>query len=195
MFLSDLLPVAEHACLSAPCSNGGSCSETSQGYECQCAPGWSGPSCTISTTPPLQLQVLRTHILGSNRVLLPRCRRLRPQPLQPWRHLPGPGQRLQVPLSFPVDGEDLPDRSDARRLSAALSRTRRRLKSSLPLLDANECDSKPCVNANSCRNLIGGYFCECVPGWTGQNCDIGQSGALPLLLRPASSINAVWGLI
>lgn len=41
------------------------------------------------------------------------------------------------------------------------------------LLDANECDSKPCVNANSCRNLIGGYFCECVPGWTGQNCDIG----------------------
>uniref|UniRef100_A0A8C4ISW7 Delta-like protein n=1 Tax=Dicentrarchus labrax TaxID=13489 RepID=A0A8C4ISW7_DICLA len=37
---------------------------------------------------------------------------------------------------------------------------------------ANECDSKPCVNANSCRNLIGGYFCECVPGWTGQNCDI-----------------------
>lgn len=39
---------AEHACLSSPCSNGGSCSETSQGYECQCAPGWSGPSCTIS---------------------------------------------------------------------------------------------------------------------------------------------------
>lgn len=42
-------------------------------------------------------------------------------------------------------------------------------------LDANECDSKPCVNANSCRNLIGGYFCECLPGWTGQNCDISES--------------------
>uniref|UniRef100_A0A3B4ZRG2 Delta-like protein n=1 Tax=Stegastes partitus TaxID=144197 RepID=A0A3B4ZRG2_9TELE len=40
------------------------------------------------------------------------------------------------------------------------------------LIDANECESKPCVNANSCRNLIGGYFCECLPGWTGQNCDI-----------------------
>lgn len=40
--------LAEHACLSNPCSNGGSCSENSQGYECQCAPGWSGPSCTIS---------------------------------------------------------------------------------------------------------------------------------------------------
>ncbi|MEQ2187187.1 hypothetical protein GOODEAATRI_002028 [Goodea atripinnis] len=41
-------------------------------------------------------------------------------------------------------------------------------------LDANECDSKPCVNANSCRNLIGGYFCECLPGWTGQNCDTSE---------------------
>lgn len=40
--------LAEHACLSNPCSNGGSCSETSQGFECQCAPGWSGPSCDIS---------------------------------------------------------------------------------------------------------------------------------------------------
>lgn len=46
------LVVAEHACLSNPCSNGGSCSETSQGYECQCAAGWSGPSCTISKTSP-----------------------------------------------------------------------------------------------------------------------------------------------
>lgn len=42
------------------------------------------------------------------------------------------------------------------------------------LIDANECDSKPCVNANSCRNLIGSYFCECLPGWTGQNCDTSE---------------------
>lgn len=48
-FFANLSSVpAEHACLSNPCSNGGSCSETSQGYECQCAPGWSGPSCTLS---------------------------------------------------------------------------------------------------------------------------------------------------
>lgn len=40
--------------------------------------------------------------------------------------------------------------------------------------DANECEDKPCVNAKSCHNLIGGYFCECLPGWTGQNCDISE---------------------
>lgn len=43
--------------------------------------------------------------------------------------------------------------------------------------DANECDDNPCINANSCRNLIGGYFCECLPGWTGQNCDSSESEA------------------
>lgn len=48
---------------------------------------------------------------------------------------------------------------------------------SLPLPDANECDSKPCINANSCRNLIGGYFCECLPGWSGQNCEISELNA------------------
>lgn len=59
-----------------------------------------------------------------------------------------------------------------------------------PPLDANECDSKPCVNANSCRNLIGGYFCECVPGWTGQNCDISELKAVSRSCEtPASFIS------
>ncbi|CAB1341242.1 unnamed protein product, partial [Coregonus sp. 'balchen'] len=39
---------AEHACLSNPCSNGGSCVETSQGYDCVCGAGWGGPSCSIN---------------------------------------------------------------------------------------------------------------------------------------------------
>ncbi len=43
-----LMFTAEHACLSNPCANGGTCKETSQGYECHCAVGWSGPSCEIS---------------------------------------------------------------------------------------------------------------------------------------------------
>lgn len=31
-----------------------------------------------------------------------------------------------------------------------------------------------CVHARSCRNLIGGYLCDCLPGWAGQNCDISE---------------------
>ena len=42
----------------------------------------------------------------------------------------------------------------------------------LPFTDANECAGKPCKNALSCKNLIGGYLCVCFGGWSGQNCDI-----------------------
>lgn len=36
---------AEHACVSNPCANGGTCHEVSSGFECQCPPGWEGPTC------------------------------------------------------------------------------------------------------------------------------------------------------
>lgn len=43
-------PLVEHVCISNPCMNGGSCHEVETGYECLCAPGWEGPTCTRSKT-------------------------------------------------------------------------------------------------------------------------------------------------
>lgn len=40
--------------------------------------------------------------------------------------------------------------------------------------DNNECESSICIHARSCRNLIGSYLCDCLPGWTGPNCDISK---------------------
>lgn len=40
--------------------------------------------------------------------------------------------------------------------------------------DTDECESDICVHARSCRNLIGGYLCDCLPGWMGQKCDISE---------------------
>lgn len=31
-----------------------------------------------------------------------------------------------------------------------------------------------CVHARSCRNLIGGYLCDCLPGWMGPKCDVSE---------------------
>lgn len=45
---------------------------------------------------------------------------------------------------------------------------------SLTFTDANECVGRPCVKAHSCKNMIGGYHCDCFQGWAGQNCDISQ---------------------
>lgn len=38
---------AEHACVSNPCANGGSCHEAPSGFECRCPSGWSGPTCAL----------------------------------------------------------------------------------------------------------------------------------------------------
>lgn len=61
------LSVADNACLSEPCLNGGSCVESSHGFECQCAPGWTGPSCNISKPSLHCLKLLRfafSHSIG-----------------------------------------------------------------------------------------------------------------------------------
>lgn len=42
------------------------------------------------------------------------------------------------------------------------------------LLDTNECEKRICVHARSCHNLIGGYLCDCLPGWVGPNCDVSE---------------------
>lgn len=44
---SSSLP-ADHACISNPCANGGTCREVPDGFECQCPPGWEGPTCANS---------------------------------------------------------------------------------------------------------------------------------------------------
>ncbi|KAG8013459.1 Protein jagged-2, partial [Nibea albiflora] len=40
---------AEHACVSNPCANGGTCHEVPSGFECHCPAGWSGPTCAKDT--------------------------------------------------------------------------------------------------------------------------------------------------
>ena len=39
--------------------------------------------------------------------------------------------------------------------------------------DIDECDSSPCQNGGTCHNGQNMYTCTCLPGWTGQNCEIG----------------------
>uniref|UniRef100_A0A8C2L8T5 Delta-like protein n=1 Tax=Cricetulus griseus TaxID=10029 RepID=A0A8C2L8T5_CRIGR len=55
--------------------------------------------------------------------------------------------------------------------------------------DANECEGKPCLNAFSCKNLIGGYYCDCLPGWKGINCHISQYGGPPPDPSPRDLVN------
>lgn len=45
VFINIFFHPAEHACVSNPCANGGTCHEVPSGFECHCPAGWSGPTC------------------------------------------------------------------------------------------------------------------------------------------------------
>ncbi len=38
-------------CISDPCQNGGTCIDAANGFRCNCAPGYTGPSCQSGKTP------------------------------------------------------------------------------------------------------------------------------------------------
>ena len=40
------------------------------------------------------------------------------------------------------------------------------------LLIADECESNPCANNGTCINGMFGHACDCVPGYSGMDCDI-----------------------
>ena len=41
-------------------------------------------------------------------------------------------------------------------------------------LDIDECLSVTCLNGGTCINEIGGFRCECPPGFRGDTCGIGN---------------------
>ncbi|KAH3813500.1 hypothetical protein DPMN_141961 [Dreissena polymorpha] len=36
--------------------------------------------------------------------------------------------------------------------------------------DTDECSNNPCSHGATCKNTVGGFVCECAPGWTGPLC-------------------------
>ena len=42
------------------------------------------------------------------------------------------------------------------------------------VLDIDECQSQPCQNGGACVDVIDSYICNCLPDFTGPNCEIGN---------------------
>lgn len=50
--------------------------------------------------------------------------------------------------------------------------------------DVNECvQFAPCKNGATCMNTQGSYACQCMPGWTGTNCDIGECCIMGIIIQ------------
>lgn len=39
-------------------------------------------------------------------------------------------------------------------------------------MEVDECESGPCRNGATCRDLVGTFACECVPGFAGPDCSV-----------------------
>lgn len=50
-YAGELCETQTDPCVSDPCANGGTCTSSGDGFECECAEGWTGTTCTEPDTP------------------------------------------------------------------------------------------------------------------------------------------------
>ena len=50
-------------------------------------------------------------------------------------------------------------------------------------VEIDECAEQPCLNGASCRDQVGAYACDCVPGFDGLDCevDVDECASAPCL--------------
>ncbi|XP_033874495.3 protein jagged-1b-like [Acipenser ruthenus] len=162
---------AEHACLSDPCSNGGSCVETSFGYECQCTPGWSGPSCKTNIDDcahnPCNHGGTCQDLLNGFKCVCP------PQ----WT-----GKTCLIDANE-CDGNPCVNANSCRNLIGGY------FCECMPGWNGQNCDTNinechgQCQNGGTCRDLVNGYHCVCPPGYAGELCekDVNECASNPCL--------------
>ncbi|XP_037127128.1 protein jagged-1b [Syngnathus acus] len=162
---------AEHACLSNPCSNGGSCSETSHGYECHCVPGWSGPSCTLNiddcSPNPCNHGGTCQDLVNSYKCVCP----------SQWT-----GKTCLIDANE-CDAKPCLNANSCRNLIGGY------FCECIPGWTGQNCDfnindcKDQCQNGGICKDLVNGYRCVCPPGFAGEHCerDIDECSSSPCL--------------
>ncbi|XP_076810636.1 uncharacterized protein LOC143453257 isoform X1 [Clavelina lepadiformis] len=157
-------------CLSDPCQNGGTCDYDATGYNCQCAPGWTGENCEqevneCSSNPcsrggtcfddvnsfrcqcAVGLSGPTCDVITDNCLILEPC------------------QNSGV-CSNTEDGYQCACADGF----TGMNCTR----------DVDECSSAPCLNGGSCDDVINGFRCFCLSGYFGDQCDVTESTTAPL---------------
>ncbi|XP_061694021.1 protein jagged-1b [Syngnathoides biaculeatus] len=162
---------AEHACLSNPCSNGGSCSETSHGYECHCVPGWSGPSCTLNiddcSPNPCNHGGTCQDLVNGYKCLCP----------SHWT-----GKTCLIDANE-CEAKPCMNANSCRNLIGGY------FCECIPGWTGQNCDVNvndcmdQCQNGGICKDLVNDYRCACPSGFAGEHCerDIDECASSPCL--------------
>uniref|UniRef100_A0A7N8XXP7 Delta-like protein n=1 Tax=Mastacembelus armatus TaxID=205130 RepID=A0A7N8XXP7_9TELE len=162
---------ADHACLSNPCLNGGSCAETSQGYECLCAPGWTGPSCSINVDEclgnPCSHGGTCQDLVNGFRCTCP------PQ----WT-----GKTCLIDANECDDNPCVNANSCRNLIGGYFCECLPGWSGQNCDTNVDECLSGPCLNGGRCHDEVNGFRCLCPPGFSGSRCQV-TSVRCPLLYR------------
>uniref|UniRef100_A0A6Q2Z905 Delta-like protein n=1 Tax=Esox lucius TaxID=8010 RepID=A0A6Q2Z905_ESOLU len=158
---------ADRACLSNPCSNAGSCVETSQGFQCVCGAGWSGPTCDINvdecSAGPCQHGGTCQDLVNGYKCLCP------PQ----WT-----GKTCLIDINDCKDqcqnGGTCKDLVNGYRCVCPAGFSGEQCES-----DVDECSSSPCLNGGRCQDQVNGFTCLCLAGFSGQLCQLDIDYCLP----------------
>nr|XP_032803601.1 protein jagged-1b-like [Petromyzon marinus] len=150
--------IAEHACLSDPCANDGSCHETPSGFECVCALGWTGLTCAYD------IDDCASDPCGNGGTCRDRLNDFECRCPPQWM-----GRTCQLDANE-CEGRPCVNAKSCRNLVGSY------YCDCLPGwsgancdIDINDCHGQ-CQNGGTCTDLVNGYHCTCPPGYTGRGC-------------------------
>ncbi|KAL0969025.1 hypothetical protein UPYG_G00221700 [Umbra pygmaea] len=197
--------IAEHACMSNPCANGGTCHEVPTGFECHCPAGWAGPTCAKDTDEcasnpcaqggtcidlengfeclcPTQWAGKTCHI-DANECMGKPCLNA-----YSCKNLIG-GYHCACFRGWAGQNCDINVNScHGQCQNGATCKMGQRGYTCACLpgfvgrhceIQRNSCASGPCKSGGRCHNLLDGFMCECLYGYTGSTCEVQSSPCTP----------------
>ncbi|XP_064420850.1 protein jagged-2b isoform X2 [Latimeria chalumnae] len=159
--------IAEHACVSNPCANGGICHEAPSGFECYCPHGWAGPTCAIdvnecASNPCASGGTCIDKVNGFECICPPQ-----------WI-----GRTCQIDVNDChgqcQNGGTCQDEVNGYRCLCPLGFMGKNCETEM-----NECTSSPCKNGGICQDLVNAFYCHCPNGFLGTFCEVDSNYCEP----------------
>ncbi|XP_022795937.1 neurogenic locus notch homolog protein 1-like isoform X3 [Stylophora pistillata] len=155
------LPVNE-CVVTKPCKNGATCVDMKRGYQCLCAPGFTGKDCEQDVDECLISGLCKNGATCQNSAGGYQCK------------CPSGFKGKHCDQDIDECATNDPCRNGATciniiggfQCSCASG-----FEGKYCEQDEDECKVNPCKNSATCINLIGGFECQCVPGFQGKVCE------------------------